>query len=877
MNDRPPRALRALIRLFPRLHRERYGQEMEAALAYRLGQARGTWRACVAAGWDLTMAAIGVWADKLREGMMRMMVGSGLDARFVLRSLWRARGYVATAVLVLACAVAVNATVYSYVRGTLLHEPPYPDADEIVIVWGSNVENGQLRDVISGPSYIDLQEEVSSLSPVAAFHPDGTYVQHDGPPEVIDAMEVTVGFFDVLRVRPAMGRLFDERDRMSGAGGTVVVTWAYWRDRLGADPGVVGSALDLEDNPHTVIGVLPEGFEFISPTPLYTPIRDDVLAADPRGRIHYHVLGRLAPGVSLADVNLELARVMRAIVAEHPGWEGWSFLAERLHDVSVEGVRPVIVVLTVTVALVLLVALVNLATLFRIRAVARDGELAVRAALGAGRVTLTRVLAFETVGIAAAGAAIGLAAVPYLLERVREMVPPWIPIPDSAARVPVLQATLDPGVVAVACGGAVLGALLLNLPALRRALRDSVEAPGRGSSTRVHAGMRGTRLLVASELAIATVLCLGAALSARSAAALLSQEVGVEADGMLALNLGDVWGLDATGRTEYFRAAVDAVERVPGVARAGVIDYVDFFAEDDYARVDFLDRAFQARSSIREEWRRVDEGAFQAAGMPIVAGRGFASADFQGRALNAVVNEAFAAKHYPEGTAVGAYLSTHDSAYQDMTIVGVVGDVRSLGPAALPPPMLYVPNQGNPRGHVGMYVRVAGGDPMALAGAVRDAIWAVDSSQPIVGPWLMTDLVGQWVAIPRATRTLVLALAGLAWLLSAVGVFGVVAYVVRTRRGEMGIRLALGASPSRLETDQLRQILPVIVAGVGTGLVLGVLGGRWARSILYGVAPSDALSIGAAVIAMAGATLLATWLPARRAGRIDPTEVIRAE
>lgn len=875
MSGSPPRWLRALLTLYPPSHRRRYGAEMEAVLAHRWRHANGHARAALSAAWDLTTGALGVWKDHLGRGVMRMMTGWTLDARFVARSLWHARGYVATAVLVLACAVAVNATVYSYVRGTLLYEPPYPDPEEIVIVWGSNVRDGQLRDVISGPNYIDLQEEIATLSSVAAFHHDGTYVQGDGPPEVLDAMEVTVDFFDVLRVPPAMGRLFDEQDRMTGAPETVVVTWAYWRDRLGADPAIVGGTIDLEDNPHTVIGVLPEGFEFVSPTPLYTPARDDILAADPRGRIHYHVLGRLAPGAGIADVNLELAQVMRGIVSEYPEWEGWSFLAEPLHDVSVEAVRPVIVILTVTVALVLLVALVNLATLFRIRAVARSGELAVRAALGAGRGTLTRVLALETVGIAATGAVLGLLATPFLLDRVREMVPTWIPIPDSAARLPVLQATLDPGVVATAFGGAVLGALLLNLPAFRSALRASGSAAAGGH--RVHRGMRGTRVLVAAELAIATVLCLGAGLTARSAAELLSEELGIEEDRMLALNVADVWGRDPAGRTAYYRAAVDAVEALPGVERAGVIDYVDFFAEDDYARVYFLDRAFQPRNSIREEWRRVDEGAFAAAGMRMVEGRAFESSDFVGRVRTAVVNEAFAAKHYPGMSPVGEYLSTHDTAYIDMTIVGVVADVRSLGPAAPAPPMLYVPNQGNARGHVGMYVRVAGGDPMAVAGAVREAIWSVDSSQPIVGPWPMSDIVGQWVAIPRATRTLVLTLAALSWLLSAVGVFGVVAYAVRTRRSEMGIRLALGASPTRLETDQLRAILPVLALGVGAGLVLGVAAARLAREILHGVGPMDPVSLLAAFVAMGGAALLATWLPARRVGRIDPTEVIRAE
>lgn len=883
MNERPPspdserglpRFLARLVHLYPAAHRAEYGEEMLAAVRYRWRKGGGSFRDVVVLAGDLVAGAFGVWGDRLRRGTMGMGRGWLLDVRFVLRSLRRSAGYVATAVVVLACAVAANASVTSYVRGTLLKEAPWPDADRVMVVWGSNVREGQLRDVISGPTYIDVRDRATTLESMAAFRSDGAYLLVDGRPQVLDANEVSVEFFDVLGVEPGLGRFFDERDRTSSAAATIVVSHGFWRDRLDSDPDVVGTALSFEGDPRTIIGVLPEDFEFISPAPIFTPLRDDELAADSRSRIHYNVIARLAPGVAVSDANRDLNAVMADLVNEYPESEGWGLLVEPLLRVAVEGVRPVILTLAATVGLVLLVALVNLTTLFRIRAFTRGNELSVRAALGAGRLRLVRVLAMETVMIAAAGAVLGLVATPFILARLAAMVPVWIQVPDSAARLPVLLAELDPAVAVVAFGTAVAGALALTTPTLLSALGG---IPLSVSGTRsVHPGLRGTRLLVGVELALATVLCIGAGLVARSTSELLSTDVGIEADELLTMYIADVWGLEADERTAYFREVIAEVERIPGVRRAGVMGYLDFQAEDDFARVYFLDGSLEPVGDLREEWRRVDEGLMEAAGMSMVAGRAFQADDFVGSPRVAVVNQAFADKHYPDGNAVGSFLSTHEEQYRDLRVIGVMRDVRSLGPTAPAPPMLYVPYQGAPRGTQGLYVRVAG-DPMSYTAAVRDAVWSVDSSQPVYDVAPMTERVDMWIAIPRVTRVLVLGLAGLAWLLATLGVFGVVAYAVRTRRSELGIRLALGATPSRLEADQLRSVAPVVVMGLSAGLVLGIAAARGASAILPGVSPLDPFSLAGGLVVMGAAALAATWVPARRAGRIDPREVISTE
>jgi predicted permease len=864
--------LRALLWLYPPAHRRAYGEEMLTVARFRWQAAGGAARARLVVVADLALGAVGVWTDRLGSSTTRVRGGWPTDARFVVRSLWRSRGYTATTMAVLACSVAAAATVFSFVRGTLLNDPPYPEPERVMVVWGSNVDDGQLRDVISGPAFIELQRQASGFDLIAAFHRGAAYLLVDERPVVVDALEVSADFFRVLDVQPALGRLLGEEDRMSGAAATVVVTDRFWRDHLDGHPEAIGTSLPFEGESRTVVGVLPEGFEFVAPAPLFIPLRDDVLAADHPGHIHYNVLARLEPGVGLADTSAGLARAAERFRDVYPGFEGWSFRAEPLHEIAVASVRPVILTLAATVSLVLLVALVNLATLFRIRTLARRDELAVRMALGAGWARVARILTLETLLLAAGGAALGLAAAPFLLARVSEMVPEWIAIPESASRLPVLRGVFDPAVASMAFAAAVLGTLALTVPNLL----SVGGARGLGPGHRALGGLRGTRLLVGAEVAVATALCVGAGLLVRSADHLLSVDVGLEHDGLLTFYHGDVWGAVAADRTTYFRGTVQAVEALPGVLGVGVIDYVDFQAEDDFARIYVLDRSLQPTRDMREEWRRVDNGLFDAAGMRVLSGRAFEPDDFFGRPRAAVVNEAFAKKHWPGRSAVGAFLSTHDAAYRDLEVVGVVADVRSLGPAAAPPPMLYVPLQGNPRGTMGMYVRVAG-DPMSHAPALREAIWSVDSSQPITSVWPMTAFVETWVAVPKAARALVLSLATLALLLAALGVFGVVSYVVRTRRSELGVRLALGATPHRLQRDQMRTMLVVVVAALGVGLAGGVLAARGARGMLYGVSPLDPPSVAFTILVMAAAALLASYLPARRVGGIDPTEAMRAE
>ncbi|MEQ9400402.1 MAG: ABC transporter permease [Longimicrobiales bacterium] len=796
-----------------------------------------------------------------------------MDLRFVARSYWRDPVYVLTGVVLLAGAVAVNAAVLSFVRGTLMAEATFPDPDRVVVAWGSNAMDGQIRDVVSGPTFLDLRDRATTVDHLSALTINSAVLMEDGRPVVLDVEEVSADFFEAVPVAPHLGRTFDDRERTSGGPASILVSYAFWQDRLGGDPGIVGRTLPLDGAPHTVVGVLPPGFQFIMPSPIWRPLHDDVLAADDRGRIHYHLVGRLRAGAGPGDATRELSAVMADVAVGYPGFQGWSILVERIRDAAVVGVRSTIWSLAGAMVLVLLVALANLVTLFRIRTVGRADELRVRRALGGSGARLARVLALEAMGITLTGAALGLAVAPWVLAAVRDRVPVWIAIPDSAARIPALQASLDPWVVGGVMATALLCGALLAIPAVLGGVRAGGSL--RPQSARGATDATGTRWLVVAELALATVLCMGAGLSVRSAHHLLATDVGLDAADLLGMWVGDVWDRPDEEQAAYFRQVVAAVEALPEVHSAATIDYLPFLQEDDYARVYFLDRDGQSVRDQREEWRRVGEGLFETAGMRMVEGRSFRSDELVGRPRSAVINEAFARKHYPDGDAVGSLLSTHDDRYEGLEIVGVVADVRAHGPAAPAPPMLYVPEQGRPRGTVGLYVRTRPGQAAASAEAVRDAIWSVDPSEPVTGIVPMAELVDAWVALPRTVRSLVSAVAGLALFLTGVGVFGVVGYAVRRRTAELGVRVALGASPRRLRREILARVAPLVVGGVAVGLAVGVVAAHAAASMFQGVAPWDPVALAGALVVMSGVAMAAAWLPARAAAGVDPGHAIR--
>jgi predicted permease len=387
----------------------------------------------------------------------------------------------------------------------------------------------------------------------------------------------------------------------------------------------------------------------------------------------------------------------------------------------------------------------------------------------------------------------------------------------------------------------------------------------------------GTKWMVGAELVFATITAVGAGLTLQSAKYLASRDTGVVAAGVLTAYFGNVEDRPIPERAEYFKQVLEAVAARPGVIRAGTKDYRPFEGEDDFTGIRFPERPPLPRGQgIREEWRRVSEGYFATVGMRIVRGSGFAPPDFVGTPLTAVINQAFAAKYYSGQDPVGRRIVLSAQGYSDLTIAGVVNDVLSRGVTGPAPPVLYAPYQALPRGHVALFVKVAG-DPATYATAIRDAIWSVDPGQPVLPIIPLADVIGRSMAVPTMMSRIVGAMAGAALALAGLGVFGVVGFAVRARTREFAVRIALGATSGRLVRHVMSGFIPTLVGSLVAGLLAAGYAWNGIGAVLYGIAPGDPLALAGAAAIVSGIALAATYVPARRVSKLDPARILQAE
>jgi predicted permease len=839
------RLLEALLRLYPPGFRERYEAEMREVIGRDFARGRRVSAAALAAN------ALLAWVDLSWQSLRR---GSIFD----LRGLRRARGFGAAVVLVVAVSVAMTIAASGFLRGTLFRPRPYPEPERLVFAWGSNASNGRIRDVVSGPVFLDLRRETGTLEGLAAIHGGSAVIERDGRPQVLDALEVSVDFLRILGVRPALGRDFGDEHRTSRGPRAVVLSHAFWREHFGGEGSAVGRTLVLNRSPHIVLGVMGPEFEFLQRSQVLLPLREDDLLAEDRTFYYYWLIGRLSPGASPGAATRELSALLSRIAAEDPRLREWSVLVERVDQASVAAVRPLLLALAGAVSLVVLAAAANLSSLNLVRTLGRSRELYVRAAIGAPRSALAALVLVETGALAVPGTALGLVLGLALEGWLARTVPGSIPVPGSAATIDALRGAFDVSTVLSALGAASLVWILMSLPSI------------------LARAVRGLRLVVAIEIALATVLLVGAGLLSRAADRLLAVDPGVDPDGLLTFYIGELDEPDPAARARYFREVARRIEQVPGVVRAGATDYAPFQGEDDFMGFRLPDRAPpEPGRSPREEWRRVTEGFFEAAGIGVRRGRGFEGADYEAPPSVALVNEAFAQKYWAGADPIGRRLEVALPEYGLLEIVGVVEDVPERGPALPPPPVFFVPLHGHPRDNMAIFVRMES-DPLQSLEEVKEAAWSVDSSQPIDRIFPMTALVESAVALPRLARDLVSRFAAIALGLSALGLFAVASYAVRTRRPELGIRLALGATPPRLQLELVSELALLASVGLSVGMLLAVGAASLASALLHGVSPLDPGSFGAAAAVVAGAGLISTYVPARAIARIDPARSIRA-
>lgn len=801
------------------------------------------------------------------------------DLRYALRTLLKRPGFTVTAVVTLALGIAATTTVFSAMDSLLLRPLPFAEPERLALVWGTNLKDGQGRDVIAGPNFIDLHRQNKTLEGLAAFHLDDMTARMGDGVGVIGEMRVTPEFFSVLGVRPVLGRAFEAADGLPGRSHVALLGHGFWQQRFGGDPAVIGKTLEPLGQPHTIIGVLPPGFLFFSTPDVVTPLEPSALEKMPRTNYHYWAVARLKPGVNRSQAEADLDGIMKRLGAEYPVLKNWEVTLDPVQGTLSEPVRPALVTLLAAAAMLLLIGCANVANLLLARGAERRWELALRSALGASRARLMSQLLMESFVIALLGGIFGAFGADGLVSLLGRILPQAVAIPGSAAMVALPSIAMNAKVL---CFAALLsGATVLLcgwIPATRYALAPPGDAlQSAASRVTVDRRTRGSqRALVLAETALATVLLIAAGLMVRTVRELLRTDPGFRAQNVVAMYVGGVDELADAQRARYYADVLECVRAVPGVAAAGLNDYVLLQNEDDYEGF-VRDGLPLTREYVkREEWRRVSPGYFAAMGIARQRGRNFTKADNADAPSVVILNEAMARKHWPGEDAVGKRMWITNAKHRMTEIVGVVADERTVGIDVPAKPMFYVPFHRAPRPVMGLFVRTEG-QPAERLGAIQQAVWSVDRTRPIYGTVQVETLVSDSIAVRQLTLTVALAVAAGALALTGVGIFAVVSYTTAQRTREFGIRAALGAQPGDLRTLVLREELSVAFAGIAAGAALAAALAQAISSLLYGVTPFDGITYLSVCVLLTFVAGLACWIPARRATRVDPMIALRYE
>jgi predicted permease len=811
------------------------------------------------------------------------------DVRVAVRRLRRSPVFAALAVTSLALAIGANTAVFSAVDAVLFARLPFPSPDRLVGIWEEHPARGWSRFGVSAPAVTDWQRQARALAHVAAFTRHSANLAGPERPQRVDVVEATAEVFDVFGLRPLAGRAFMRDEQLPGRDAVVLLAHEYWRQAFASDPGVVGRTLRLDGVPHAVVGVLPPAAQAaFADAQVWRPL---VLGDDTRrGARWLQVVARLRPGVALEAARGELAALARRQEEAYPATNrGWTAAVVPLRDARADSARPLLVALSAAVALVLLIACANLAGLMLARIAERDAELAVRAALGAGSARLARLLAAEGLVVAALGGAAGLAlsaALRRLLARVLADA-----VPGAAGGVLDARVAVFAAAVTAAAAGAFA---LAPLSRVRRgSLEQALRAGGRGTS---RSRFRARRVLVAVQLSIAVTLISAAGLLVRTVRALVSVDPGFDRSGVLTFRVAPPQSRPQAGQSEdefvrsylaerdrmsaFYAAVLERLRALPGVRAAGAVNRMPLTGRwwaIGYAVEGQPPPAAGERPSAAG--RVVTPGYFEALGVPVRAGRVPDARDTANAPAVVVVSESLARRAWPGEAALGRRLVVDER--QTATVIGVVADVRFEGLDRDAPEVLYVPFAQATFGLFpdwGLDVLVrAPGAPAALAAAVRAQVAAVDSSLPVFALRTLDEVQARSMAARRAAMALLGLFAVLAALLSAVGLYAVIAESARQRTRELGVRMALGARPGDVARLVMGEGAAVAAAGGALGLAGAGAAGRLMRTLLFEVRPGDPATVLAAAAALALLAVGASLAPALRAGRLDPLAALRDE
>jgi putative ABC transport system permease protein len=798
------------------------------------------------------------------------------DLRHGARLLLRSPGFTAIAVAALAIGIGANTAIFSVVNTLLLQRLPYADPDRLAIVWEHNIPRDRKNNVVSPGNFIhwrEMNQVFEDMSAVGMTF-NLTLTGHGDPVE-IPFQYVNASFFPIVGVPPAKGRgITPEEDRPRSR--VAVISDRLWRTRLNSDPEILSKGITLQGENHAVVGVMPPGFSFLDKTvDIWLPVGFSAEARTPRGR-WLSTVARLKPGVTFEQAQRDMTRVADDLTKQFPDFNtGWTARVVPLREQLTGDVRPALYVMLGAVAFVLLIACANVANLLLARATARQRELAVRAALGAGRARLIRQLLAESLVLSVAGGAAGLALAWWGLHVLRAFVGDRIPI----QRLELVG--IDGSVLAFTVAASVLSGIIFGLiPALSAAgtsLNDSLKEGGRtGSAAR---GNRARSIFVVVEVALALVLLVGAGLLVRSFVRLMDVDAGFNAEQTVTMrvSLPQARYGQAVQKNQFFDRLFEQVDRIPGVQAAGAVSFLPLAGLGSATGYEVVGEPVPPRGQEPvADVRVISRAYFAAMGIPLLRGRLFDERQPADAQNKIIVNQALARRHWPNEDAIGKRIKVSWDENREDEIIGIVGDVRHAGLETQARSTVYWPFARNPYGAMTLTVRTAG-DTAAVVHSVRGILRAQDPDLALADVQTMGEVVSRSVAQRRLMMVMLGIFAGAALLLAAVGIYGVIAYSVTQRTQEIGIRLALGAQRSDVLKMIVGQAAMLAVAGITIGAVGAGLLTSLMAELLFDVKPFDPLTFVGVAAVLAGVALLASYLPGRRATRVDPVIALRAE
>lgn len=802
------------------------------------------------------------------------------DLRYGLRMLARNRGFTVVAVIALAVGIGANSAIFSVVNTVLLRPLPYKDPDRLVMVWEEGTPEGFPINSASAANYIDWRDQNQVFTDVAVIGRVTFNLTGTGEPERLDGRRVSANLFPLLGVQPKLGRMFSAEEDGPGANRVVMLSDALWQRRFGGRPDIIGKHLTLSGETYEVAGVMPPQFQFPShDDQLWVPIAFAPQQAANRGNNSYEVLARLKPGVTREQAEAEMDAIAARLQQQYPDVvKSKGSVIIPLHEQVVGDIKPALLILLGAVGFVLLVACANVANLLLARAAARHKEIALRLALGAKRGRIVRQLMTESLLLSAMGGVVGLLLAVVGVNLLKAF------IPDDISQVTAVN--VDANVLAFTLGVSLLTGLIFGLaPALQASrfnLNEALKEGGRDSSAGRH-GNHIRSLLVVGEVAVSLVLLIGAGLLIHSFVRLRSVDPGFRTDNLLTMRIAlpRLKYPDHAKRTAFFDELLSRVTAVPGVRSAAVANWIPLTLQGDTFGISVEGRPDPGAQEMPDVVTRVVSFEYlNTMGIELLRGRPFnAQQDRTDSAPVAIISETMARRLWPDEDPLGKRLRPGgaDSDEPWITVIGVAKDVRQFDLTAEPRLQMYLPSV-QPSffvpGHLVVRTEI---DPMSVAGAVRQAVWEIDKDQPVSDMRSMEEIFAESIAHQRFSMLMLGAFAAVAMILGTVGIYGVVSYTVAQRTHEIGVRMALGAGTGSVLSLIVGHALKLTLIGVVVGLPAAFVLSRLTESLLFGVTPTDPATFVAIPLVLIAAATVASYLPARRATRINPVIALRYE